>query len=87
MKICKNCTTINVPEATSCKKCSMKGMLVEVPTEEKKKPALKAIYHTCRNCGTSETGKGSHCLKCKFPLPQLKNEIKEEEITTKAKRS
>ena len=65
----------------------MKGMLVEVPTQEKKKPALKAIYHTCNNCGTDETGKGSHCQKCKFPLPQSRIEIRDQEIITKAKRS
>jgi len=88
MKICKNCATINVPEATACIKCSMKGMLVEVSTPRKKQPALKAIYHTCKNCGTDETGNGSHCSKCKFPLPQSKTEItREQEIINKAKRS
>lgn len=87
MKICKNCTTINTPEATTCIKCSMKGMLVEVPNQVKKQPALKAIYHICTNCGTSETGKGSHCQKCKFPLPQSKTEVNEQELTNKVKRS
>ncbi|MDF1699167.1 MAG: hypothetical protein P1U56_25155 [Saprospiraceae bacterium] len=87
MKICRNCATINTPEATSCIKCSMKGMLVEAPNEEKKPSALKAIYHTCTNCGTTDTGKGSHCQQCRFPLPQSKKEQQESEIIKKAKRS
>ena len=85
MKICKNCATINVPEATSCVKCSMKGMLVEAPAEEKKPMALKAIYHTCKNCGTDDTGNGTNCQKCKFPLPQMKKENANKELTAKIK--
>lgn len=70
MKICKNCTTINTPEATVCKKCSMKGMLVNIHNEIKIEPALKVIYHSCKNCGTEDTGNGVKCIKCNFPLPK-----------------
>lgn len=73
MKICKNCTTINTPEATTCIKCSMKGMLIDAPSESKKEPALKVIYHSCKNCGTSDAGKGSKCNKCHFPLPKVQS--------------
>jgi len=72
MKICKNCSTINSPEAESCVKCSMVGMLVNEIHQEKFTPSVKTLYPTCINCGTDETGKESQCQKCKFPLPKSK---------------
>jgi len=88
MKICKNCATINKPEATTCVKCSMKGMLVDAPNPKKNEPAIKTIYSSCKNCGTNEIGSGSHCKKCNFPIPQTNKEsIEKTSITAKVKRS
>lgn len=86
MKICNNCTTINKPSATSCVKCSMKGMLVEVEMKNNDESPIKVIYPTCKNCGTSDTGKGSLCMQCNFPMPKVKTtNITSDSSTSNAK--
>jgi len=67
MKICKNCSSTNTSDATKCKTCGMKGMLVDEQSNKNQTSTIKIIYDSCNNCGTTETGTGSKCAKCNFP--------------------
>jgi len=65
----------------------MKGMLVEVKDKKQEEPRLKALYHTCKNCGSEDHVNGSHCSHCRFPFSQSRSKAINSGITTKVKRS
>ncbi len=68
MLICKNCNTNNEIGTTSCKKCNMKGMLIQdntIPISNQKRKTQKI---SCKNCGTDEPGEASKCQHCSFPI-------------------
>lgn len=71
MKICKNCNTENDALAQKCIQCSMTNNFIVMEVSAlKKEAAIKKIYNSCPNCGSLETGDGTHCNVCHFPRAQ-----------------
>lgn len=74
MLICKNCNTTNEIGTVSCKKCKMKGMLVQDNTIPISNQTKKTSKISCRNCGSEEPGEASKCQHCSFPISKVETE-------------
>lgn len=76
MKLCRNCRTINEDTATACVRCKMRDQLVDYNPEitrewqnsMRDQNNVEEPRDVCRNCGTTDYGHSTKCIKCHFPL-------------------
>lgn len=70
MKKCKNCITVVEDNINKCPQCSMNNSFEPVSESAvgRKDTAIKKIYKSCSNCGTTDLGEEDNCQVCRFPI-------------------